>query len=119
MSTETKSFQFNVRITPQQAEYLAVLAERQGVSVTQVLRSAIDAHELVSRLSILSDPLQQAWLREQTDGLLGVRDETAFGLGRVWVEDLARLWSGAFPGFDFARFLVFAAKCMEPVGDDD
>lgn len=114
MPANAKSVQLNIRVTERQGEYLNVLAQRQGTNITDVVRGAIDAHELVSRLSLLSDPLQQAWLREQTDGLLGIRDETALGLGRVWVEDLASLWLRAFPGFDLARFLEFLAMCSAP-----
>jgi hypothetical protein len=118
MAADAKSVQFNVRITERQGEYLDVLARRQGTNVTEVLRCAIDAHELVSRLSLLSDPLQQAWLREQTDGLLGVRDETALGLGRVWVQELAQLWSRAFPDFELARFLDFVSMCSASHGSN-
>lgn len=123
MNNKAKDVQLNVRVDANQAEYLKVLARRMGDerTVADVVRAAIDAHELVSRLALLSDPLRQAWLREQTDGLVGMRDATAEGLGRVWVSDLFSIWRMSFPEIDTPRFLKFVLASWEaengPLGE--
>ena len=88
----------NLRIPETLAAYVAALAVQNGRTVAEEIRAALRVSVLLSRLSIVLDTKLQAARRESSNGILGLKPDTAGRYADDVREQLAKEWSRMLPG---------------------
>lgn len=101
--TGGKGARVSLRLPPRLVLYLQGLAESNGRSFASECQAALEAHEVLSRLSaVLDQDLQQRRKRE-SDGVHGITGSNAERFAETLRDDLGQLWSRAFVTRDEQR----------------
>src|SRR5437660_1756043 len=88
----------NLRLPETLAAYISALAAQNGRTFAEEIRAALRVSVLLSRLNIvLDDDLQQARLGS-SQGILGLRPETASRYAAQLRQELAEEWAQMLPG---------------------
>lgn len=100
----------NVRLPETMAGFTAALAAQNGRTLAEEVRASLRVTIALSRLSIVLDEDLQAQRRNETDGILGLKPETATryasNLRDEVVDELRRTLPGAHRTFE-RRFPAF------------
>jgi hypothetical protein len=91
-----KGARLTLRLPPRLVLYLQGLAESNGRSLASECQAALEAHELLSRLSAVSDQELQRHRKAESNGLHGVTGDSAANFADHLRDDLARIWSQSF-----------------------
>src|SRR5207302_1999272 len=88
----------NLRLPETLAAYISALAAQNGRTLAEEIRAALRVSVLLSRLNIvLDDELQQA-RRDSSEGIVGLRPETASRYAAQLRQELAEEWAKMLPG---------------------
>ena len=91
-----KGARVSLRLPPRLVLYLQGLAESNGRSFAAECQAALEAHEILSRLSAVLDQDLQRRRKRESDGVHGITGETADRFAETLRDDLSALWSQAF-----------------------
>jgi len=101
----------NLRLPEPLWAYITALAAQNDRTVAEEVRAALRVSVLLSRLNVVLDDELQRARRGASDGILGLRPETAATYAHALREDLAAEWEQMLPGAhrrferDFPEFL--------------
>jgi hypothetical protein len=88
----------NLRLPETLAAYIGALAAQNGRTVAEEIRAALRVSVLLSRLGIVLDTELQVARRESSDGILGLKPDTAGRYADDLREQLAEEWARMLPG---------------------
>lgn len=91
-----KGARITLRLPPRLVLYLQGLADSNARSLASECQAALEAHELLSRLSAVSDHELQKRRKAESGGVHGVTGAAAERLAEGLRDDLARIFSQAF-----------------------
>ncbi|HWA54130.1 MAG TPA: hypothetical protein VG816_08160 [Solirubrobacterales bacterium] len=91
-----KGARVSLRLPPRLVLYLQGLAQSNGRSFAAECQAALEAHEILSRLSAVLDQDLQLRRKRESDGVHGITGERAERFAETLRDDLAGLWSRAF-----------------------
>lgn len=88
----------NLRLPETLVAYTGALAAQNSRTVAEEIRAALRVSVLLSRLSIVLDTKLQASRRQSSNGILGLKPDTAGRYAEDLREQLAEEWARMLPG---------------------